>query len=64
MRWRKKLKLSRNDGLAILDSMEFTSVQPDVMEALVRKVHVFSRVTPAHKLQIVQAFQGRGRPWP
>ncbi len=57
----KKLNLSQNDGLAILDSMEFTSVQPDVMEALVQKVHVFSRVTPAHKLQIVQAFQGAGQ---
>jgi Ca2+-transporting ATPase len=41
--------------------MEFTSVRPDVMEALVQKVHVFSRVTPAHKLQIVQAFQRAGK---
>ena len=57
----EKLKLSRDDGLAILDAMEFTSVQPDIMEALVKKVHVFSRVTPAHKLQIVQAFQGAGQ---
>ena len=57
----EKLKLSRNDRLAILDSMEFTSVQPDVMEALVQKVHVFSRVTPAHKLEIVRAFQGAGQ---
>jgi Ca2+-transporting ATPase len=57
----EKLKLSRDDGLAILDAMEFTSVQPDVMEALVQKVHVFSRVTPAHKLQIVQAFQRAGQ---
>jgi Ca2+-transporting ATPase len=57
----KKLELSNNDHPTILDSMEFTSVQPDVMEALVQKVHVFSRVTPAHKLQIVQAFQGAGQ---
>ncbi|MBL0712370.1 MAG: cation-transporting P-type ATPase, partial [Desulfosarcina sp.] len=57
----EKLKLSRDDRLTILDSMEFTSVQPDVMEALVRKVHVFSRVTPAHKLQIVQALQRAGK---
>ena len=57
----KKLNLSQDDGLTIMDSMEFTSVQPDVMEALVQKVHVFSRVTPAHKLQIVQAFQGAGQ---
>ncbi len=56
-----RLKLSRDDRLAILDSMEFTSVQPDVMEALVRKVHVFSRVTPAHKLEIVQALQRAGK---
>jgi len=57
----EKLKLSGNGRLTIMDSMEFTSVQPDVMEALVRKVNVFSRVTPAHKLQIVQAFQGAGQ---
>ncbi len=57
----EKLKLSRNGRLTIMDSMEFTSVQPDVMEALVQKVNVFSRVTPAHKLQIVQAFQGAGQ---
>ncbi len=57
----KELNLSRNDRLTIMDSMEFTSINPDVMEALVQKVHVFSRVTPAHKLQIVQALQGAGK---
>ena len=31
------------------------------MEALVQKVNVFSRVTPAHKLQIVQALQAAGK---
>jgi len=56
-----RLNLSQDDRLTILDSMEFTSVRPDVMEALVQKVHVFSRVTPAHKLQIVQALQGAGK---
>jgi P-type Ca2+ transporter type 2C len=57
----KRLNLSRDDPLGILDSMEFATLRPDVMEALVQKVHVFSRVTPAHKLQIVQAFQAAGR---
>jgi len=57
----KRLNLSHDDRLTILDSMEFATVRPDVMEALVQKVHVFSRVTPAHKLQIVQAFQRAGK---
>jgi len=57
----RELNMSRDDRLAILDSMEFTRVDADVMEALVQKVHVFSRVTPAHKLQIVKALQAAGR---
>ncbi len=56
-----ELNLSRNDRLTIMDSMEFTRIHPDMMEALVQKVHVFSRVTPAHKLQIVQALQAAGK---
>ena len=31
------------------------------MKALCERVHVFSRVSPAHKLQIVQALQKAGK---
>jgi len=50
-----------SDHLKILDSTHLTSVAPDALEALARKVHVFARVSPAHKLKIVQALQSAGR---
>ncbi len=57
----KELELSRGKQLEILDSTELCRVDPKVMEALSGRVHVFARVSPAHKLQIVQALQGTGR---
>jgi Ca2+-transporting ATPase len=57
----KELGLSRDEPLEILDSVDLTDVQPEVMEALSKRVHVFARVSPAHKLQIVQALQRAGR---
>ena len=57
----KELGLSQNDRLGILDSAEFTAIDRELMEALVKKVHVYSRVTPSHKLQIVQALQTGGK---
>ncbi|MFW5635706.1 MAG: cation-translocating P-type ATPase [Thermodesulfobacteriota bacterium] len=57
----KHLGLSQTDHLEILDSTQLMDVDPAVMEALAGKVHVYSRVTPAHKLQIVRALQAGGR---
>jgi Ca2+-transporting ATPase len=57
----KELQLSRGTQLEILDSTHFTTVNPDVMMALSQKIHVFARVSPAHKLQIVQALQRAGK---
>ena len=57
----KELALSRNEHLEILDSTHLTNVDPEVMKALAEKVHVFARVSPAHKLQIVQALQQAGK---
>ena len=55
------LGLSQTNHLEILDSTQLMDVDPAVMAALAGKVHVYSRVTPAHKLQIVRALQGGGR---
>jgi Ca2+-transporting ATPase len=55
------LNLSQDDPLEILDSSELTSIDPETMKALAQKVHVYSRVSPAHKLRIVQALQSAGR---
>jgi len=53
----KALRLSREEQLEILDSTHLTGVAPEVMMALAGRVHVFARVSPSHKLQIVQALQ-------
>ncbi len=57
----KELNLSRGEQLEILDSTHLAKIEPQVMKALCERVHVFARVSPAHKLQIVQALQGAGR---
>jgi Ca2+-transporting ATPase len=57
----KELALSRNGPLEILDSTHLTNIDPEVIKALAQRVHVFARVSPAHKLQIVQALQQAGR---
>jgi len=59
----KELRLSRGNGeqLEILDSTHLTGIEPEVMTALASRVHVFARVSPSHKLQIVQALQRSGK---
>src|SRR5208337_3038188 len=49
------------EQLEILDSTHLTDIEPDVMKALAERVHVFARVSPANKLQIVQALQSAGK---
>ena len=55
------LDLSEGKPLELLDSSDFTAVEPETLQALAKKVHVYSRVSPAHKLKIVQALQAAGR---
>jgi len=57
----KELDLSNGSQLEILDSTHLNSLDPDILKALAEKVHVFSRVSPANKLQIVQSLQSSGR---
>jgi P-type Ca2+ transporter type 2C len=56
-----QLNLADGNQLRILDSAELTSLDPNALQALAKKVHVYSRVSPAHKLKIVQALQSAGR---
>lgn len=56
----RQLGLSGTDHLEILDAGNLERVDPAVLAALADKVHVFSRVSPAHKLAIVQALQRAG----
>ncbi len=57
----KELHLARDGLLEILDSSHMEEVPPDVLSSLASRVQVFSRVSPAHKLEIVQALQHGGR---
>ena len=56
----KELNLSKDEDLEILDSTHLSQLEPEVMKALAGRVHVFARVSPANKLQIVQALQSAG----
>ena len=57
----KELNLSQGKPLEILDSTHLDTMDPETIKALAQRVHVFARVSPAHKLQIVQALQSAGR---
>ena len=50
-----------DEELEILDSTHLSQLEPEVMKALAGRVHVFARVSPANKLQIVQALQSAGK---
>lgn len=55
----RKIGLSPNDIYRIFDSSRFDTLPPALAAALIRDVHVFARVNPAQKLQIIQAYQRR-----
>ncbi len=57
----KELDLACGEPLEILDSSRFSAVADDTMQALALKANVYSRVSPAHKLRIVQALQAVGK---
>jgi Ca2+-transporting ATPase len=57
----KELNLSKDIPLEIFDSTHLEKMNPDLLSAFARNVHVFARVSPAQKLQIVQALQKCGR---
>lgn len=57
----KQLRLSRNSNLEMVDSTDLDNVNPEILQTIAAKAHIFSRVGPAQKLQIVQAFQQAGK---
>lgn len=57
----KELDLSHGEPLEIMDSTNLSNMDSTTLQALSDKVHVFARVTPAVKLEIVQALQSGGR---
>jgi Ca2+-transporting ATPase len=57
----KELGLSRRGELDILDSTRLEQLDQEVLTGLAQKVNIFSRVSPANKLQIIQALQRAGK---
>lgn len=50
-----------NDNSEIMTGLELDSLSQDDLEKVINKYHVFCRVTPEHKVRIVEAFQKRGK---
>jgi len=59
----KRLGLSGTQGksLEIIDSSHLEKLDPSVLAGLVDRTTIFSRVSPAHKLRIVEALQRSGK---
>ena len=57
----KQLRLSGTPHLEMLDSAHLERLDPQLLAALVQKIDIFSRVSPSHKLRIVQAMQHAGQ---
>lgn len=56
----RRIRMGGTARVRIFDSSRFDALSPELASALVRDVHVFARVNPAQKLQIIQAYQNRG----
>jgi Ca2+-transporting ATPase len=56
----RQVQLSEDAHLEVVDSTRLDRLEPEVLGALATRAHVFARVSPAHKLQIVTALQRRG----
>jgi len=57
----QELNLSGGQPLTILDSTELSRLDPEALAALSKQVYVYARVSPAHKLKIVEALRAAGR---
>ncbi len=57
----RELDLSHGQPLQIMDAAEIEQLSPEELTQRAGSVHVFARVSPAHKLKIVQALQSQGR---
>ena len=56
----EQLGLSNGRPLQVLESSKLDDMDPQLLAGLAKNVHVFARVSPAHKLKIVRALQESG----
>jgi magnesium-transporting ATPase (P-type) len=57
----RRLGMNHDKPLEIVDSNALEQLDPDILAGMVKDISVFARVSPAHKLRIVQALQKAGR---
>ncbi len=57
----RQIGVARNGRVETLDASELERIDKAILAELVRRVQVFSRVSPAHKLEIVRALQSASR---
>jgi Ca2+-transporting ATPase len=57
----RELDLANGKRLEAIDSVTLDQMDPDLLAGILRRVQVFARVSPAHKLAIVQALQRGGK---
>jgi Ca2+-transporting ATPase len=57
----KALGLANGDALHVLASQDMEQMDPKTLRAMGETVDIFARVSPSHKLQIVQALQRKGK---
>ncbi len=56
----RRLGLSGDAPLEIIDSANLDKLDPEILKGVIKNTSVFARVSPAHKLKIVQALQEAG----
>lgn len=57
----RRLALNGHKPMEILDSSNLESLDPEILKGMVKDTTVFARVSPSHKLRIIQAMQANGR---
>jgi Ca2+-transporting ATPase len=55
------LRLNHGEELRVLSSEQMEQMDPDTLRAMAETVDIFARVSPSHKLHIVQALQGHAK---
>jgi Ca2+-transporting ATPase len=56
----RELGLSAGGPLRILDAADLRALSPEGLKSVVLRTHVFARLSPTQKLQIIQAYQRAG----
>jgi Ca2+-transporting ATPase len=56
----EQLGLAGEEPLRILDAMGLNGGRPESLRSVVTRTHVFARLNPTQKLQIIQAYQSAG----